>query len=334
MKITQGGLAKFLANLKFKQEHKVILLYGNEEALMLEHIHSVHKALPSYSFMNIDAENSSYLQEVSNEMLTNSIFGESKILHLHNFRKLDGRKITDILSKIDEKSPHILLLSHPTTLEATNSIRKFCEKTSHFISIGIYAETDASLKTTAKTLMDELHLHYDENIPMIISQMFTGNSTVMKQEIFKLHTYLLSDTQTITPQLLVKVLQEDSHSNVFEIPVMLFDKNIKKSLTAIENAQKHDISPVIVFTSISNYIKKLYNIKKALSKASPESIEMIMRKNGIFFQQADSIKRHTHKYNIQQMSQTISALNKLEIQTRNSTKFAYLCIKNFAINLC
>ncbi len=334
MKITQSNFNNFVQTLAEKQHIKVILLYGNEEAIILEYTHTIKEILKTYSFQNIDNENPNYLQELGNEMFTDSMFGENKILCIHNFRKLDGKKITDILSKIDTTCHHILILTQTTTLDANNSIRKLCETTSHFASIGIYAEGEATIKTIAKNLMESLHMHYEPNVLDILAQMFTNNSSVMKQEIHKLQTYLLSSPQIITQEIIRKVLDSNQQENIFEIPAYLLEKNLKKTLDILQNAQLNDIHPTMVFTGISNYIKKLYFIKKALLQPQPENIEILLKKNGIFFQQVGIVKKHLNNYSVAQIINIIEKLNTLETQTRNTTTFAYNSIKNFAVNLC
>lgn len=331
MKIAQTSLPSFFKTLQAQQHPKVILLYGTEENLILETVHQVKVALKSFVFESISAEGE-YLSTLANELLTSSMFGESKILHTHNFRKLDGKKITDLLSKITPSSPHILILSHPTTLEATNSIRKFCEKDNHFVAIPIYTQTQAGLKQSAKTCLDALNLEYEPPILELLSQMFSGNASAMKQELAKLQIYLISSPQKITPQLLQKVIQGSTQENVFEIPTFLFSKNLKKTLQIIQHAQNQEESPVLPFTAISLYVKKLYNVKQELTKG--ENIETLLRKNAIFVNQAEAFKQQISSLSLKKISTIIQNLNTLEAQTRQSPALAYSYLKNFAIRLC
>ena len=332
MKVTQSGITKFLEGNASKT--KVILLYGTEEALMLEQVNVIKNTLKSYEFNGIDATSDDYLLELTNEVLTNSMFGESRILHVHNFRKLDGKKITDLLGKIDENCPHLVVLSHPTTIEATNSIRKLCEATPDFASIGIYAETDANLKETAQKIIASLGMVFEPQAIAMLVQMYHGNGSVLKHELEKLSIYLISEPQTVTVELLAKVLQSDTHANVFDIPSMLMDKNTKSVVEIIDNAQIHDVSPIVIFATIANYVKKMYFIKRALTMPNAESVDILLKKHAIFFQQASTFKKHLGMYNIAQITNIVSKLNTLEVQTRSSSQMAYNSIKNFAVNVC
>lgn len=328
-----ANFVNFIKNFSENQSTKVILIYGTDENLILEKIHEIKISLKDYIYTTIE-QNENYLSDLSNEMLTTSIFGEKKLIALHNFRKLDGKKITDILSKIDNNNNNILILSHPTTIEAANSIRKLCETEKHFASIGIYAENDYAIKQIATEILQKMQLEYEQDVPDFLSQMFSGNSASMKQEIEKLQIYLLLSPQKITKNLLLNVINSSQDYNIFDLPIHLFNKNTKKAIEIIENAQNQDESPVAVFVGISLYIKKLYLVKQEILKANGGDISIILKKNGVFFNQENDFKKHVNSLHINEMIKILENLNNLEISTRNSATMAYNNIKNFAINLC
>lgn len=334
MKVTQANLHTVIKSIKEKNNINVILLYGNEEALILDFLHTLKVSLSEYILQNIDSEGTTYLYDLNNEINTQSIFGDKKILFLHNFNKKDGKKISEILSNIEPSIQHITVISYIGSLEATNTVRKICEATPHFVATGIYAETQAFIEKTAKTILDELKMQYVPTIPQLLSTMFLSNSTVMKQEIHKLYLYLLPDLPKVTEDIVYKVLQQDSHENIFDLPIFICEKNTNKALTILENAQSSDVNPIVVFTGISLYIKKLYFVKKALTQKNPESIEILLKKNAIFFQQESFFKKHLSKYTLTQIVSIIEKLNLLEAQTRNTVPMAYNCIKNFVVNVC
>lgn len=331
MKIPQ--IESFIKNLPQNNTTNVVLLYGTDENLILEKVHEIKAQLKDYIFTIIEPE-TDYISYLTNEVLTSSMFGEKKLIHLHNFRKLDGKKITDFLSRIHNDCQNVVILSHPTSIEATNSIRKMCETEKHFASVGIYPESGVAVKQVAVQILQDLKIDFEPTVPEVLSQMFAGNSSTLKQELYKLSLYMLSNPQKVTTQLVTMVINGSTQENIFDIPPLLFNKNLGKALQVIESAQVQDESPVVVFTAISLYIKKLYAIKKELSKPNAISIEILLKKHGVFFNQVADFKKHLAMISNKNLSIILGNLNNLEIATRFSTKTAYNCIKNFAVNLC
>lgn len=333
MKITQNNLPQFFADLTKSQATKAVLLYGSEESLILDYVITIKKILKDYLFETIDTEKENYLQSLQNEISTESIFGEQKLLYINNFKKTDGKKLTDILKNITQQSKHFIIISS-TGLDTTNTIRKMFETVSNFASIGIYAENDAILQSLAKYTMDTLGIQYEPSVPKTIASMFSNNRSVMKQEIYKLHTYNLNTNYIVTEQMAKNVLNEESESNIFDLQTTIFEKDLRRTLDILNNAQEHGVHPNIIRSTLAEYVKKIYIIKRSLLLPNTENIDILLRNNGIFWQQVPIIKKHINHYNMAQVVEVLSKLNILELQIRNSTKLAYNYIQNFAINQC
>lgn len=334
MKLTQNNIPQFFTDLAKSKTTKAVLFYGGEEALILDYVMNIKDILKNHLFETIDAESESYLQNLQNEINTESMFGEQKLLYINNFKKTDGKKLTDILKNITPENNNFIIITSLTGLDTTNIVRKMFETVGHFASIGVYAENDATLKSLAKSVMDNLGMQYEPSIPEIIARMFSNNRSIMKQEIHKLHTYNLNTNYIITEQIAQNVLSEESESNIFDLQTTLFNKNLQHTLNILNNAQEHGIHPNIVWSSLAGYIRKIYIIKRALLLPNAESIDILIRNSGVFWQQVPTLKKHINHYSMSQVVEIISKLNTLELQIRNSTKLAYNYIQNFAINQC
>lgn len=334
MKVLQANISQFFAGLAKSSETKAVLLYGTEEALILDYVLTIKKIKKHLVFENLDPENSQYLQAFQNEIMTQSMFDDGKLLYISNFKKTDGKKLTEILKNLTPDSQNFIVIASTSGLDASNTVRKMFETLGHFAAIGVYAESDAVLKTLAKQTLDALKLQYTPEIPEMISLMFSNNRSILKQEIYKLYTYNLNKNQIITPQIAESVLNAEADLNIFAIQNSLFNKDVKKTIKILNEAQIAETNPIVVFATISNYAKKLYIIKNTIMKPNAESVDILMRKHGIHFAQAPSMKKHINSYSNKEIVKIISKLNNLEAQTRASTKMAYNCIKNFAIWQC
>ena len=333
MKVLQSNISQFFADISKNQSTKAVLLYGTEEALILDYVLTIKKLKKSLVFENLDAENETYLQNLQTELTTESMFGENKLLYIHNFKKTDGKKITEILKHLTPQSGNFVVITSLSGLDTTNTVRKMFESIGHFCAIGVYAENQATLKNLAKSTLDSLKLQHTPEVPDIISQMFANNRSILKQEIYKLYTYNLNKNHIITPQIIEQVLNEEADLNIFELQTTIFEKNTKKTLQILNNAQEKEISPIIIFATIAGYVKKLYIIKNTIAKPNSENIDILMRNHGVHFSQSANMKKHINTYSNKQIVQIISKLNTLEAQIRNPN-LAYNYIKNFAIEQC
>jgi DNA polymerase III delta subunit len=150
MKVQQANISQFFAELSKANGAKAVLFYGTEEALILDYVLTIKKLKKSFIFENLDPETENYLQNLQTELMTDSMFGESKLLYIPNFKKTDGKKLTDILKNVAENSPHLVVITSISGLDASNVLRKMFETVGHFAAIGVYAETDVALKNLAK----------------------------------------------------------------------------------------------------------------------------------------------------------------------------------------
>jgi DNA polymerase III delta subunit len=256
MKVQQANISQFFAELarsqgSTAQSAKAVLFYGTEEALILDYVLTIKKLKKSLIFENLDPETENYLQSLQTELMTDSMFGESKLLYIPNFKKTDGKKLTDILKNVAENSPHLVIITSISGLDASNVLRKMFETVGHFAAIGVYAETDVALKNLAKQTMESLKLQHTAEVPELLSRMFSNNRSVLKQEIYKLYTYNLSKSQIITPQIVHEVLSAEADLNIFQLQNTIFEKNIKQTIKLLNEAQASEMHPTVVFATIS-----------------------------------------------------------------------------------
>ena len=329
MKLQQSSFSQSIANKNI--QHNVFLFYGSEFAIISELIFSIKTTLKTtHEFTKISQEDTDYLSKASNEFFTYSMFGEKKIVYIENYKKTDFRKINEILEKIPKENENILILSQNSTLEATNSIRKICESTPHFASIGIYGESENNIKTQIKNILNTKQIICNQEALNFFSQII--NPSFISSEISKIETYFLNQNEKIlTKELISKLINTSNSPDIFTIPILILEHNLPKFLHSIDTIQQEQEDPFPIFFAIQSYIKKLYLTQTSLSNG--ENIETLLKIHSIHFSQIETFKKHLQEYKIPQLSQIITKLNSLEAITRYSNTIAFNAIKHFAITI-
>ncbi len=332
MKLQQSSFAGTVKELQAKKQYNTFLFYGNEPALIGEYAFAIRTALKeTHEFVKISPDDTDYLSRATNELFTDSMFGEKKAVYIENYKKTDYRKITEILDKIQSHDENIFILSQDSTLEATNSIRKLCESLPNCACVGVYAESVGVVKLQIQNLLKEKQITASTEVIMFLCE--TINPSFVTSEIAKIETFFLSETnKTLTQEIAMKLVSQSTDSNIFELPLMIFEKNLPLSLATIDSLYKNDEDPFPIFFGIQSYIKKLYSVQNAI--ASGEQLEMLLKIHSIHFSQVGTFKKHIGLYNLQSLNKILHSINSMERNIRFGKEFAFNCIKNFAMNLC
>jgi|GEM_PF-4598589 len=331
MKLQQSSFAGIIKELH-TQKYNTFLLYGNEPALISEYVFSIRTALKNtHEFVKISPDDPNYLSQSMGELFTDSMFGEKKAVYIENYKKTDYRKITEILEKIQSTDENIFIISQDSTLEATNSIRKLAESLPHCACIGVYAESLSVMKSQIQSLLNERKIIASTEVVMLLCEIV--NPSLILGEISKIETFLLNDEQKVlTKEMVLKLVNQNTDSNIFELPIVIFEKDLMKSLAMIDTFYKNDEDPFPVFFGVQSYVKKLYAVQNAI--ASGEQLEMLLKIHGIHFGQVPAFKKHIQNYNLKALLKILEQINSMEKNIRFGKEFAFNCIKNFAMNLC
>ncbi len=331
MKLQQSSFAGIIKEIHTRK-YNTFLLYGNESALISEYVFSIRTGLKNtHEFVKISPDDTDYLSRATNELFTDSMFGEKKAVYIENYKKTDYRKITEILEKIQTTDDNIFIISQDSTLEATNSIRKLAESLPNCACVGVYAESLGVVKSQIQNLLNERKIIASTEVVTLLSEII--NPALIAGEISKIETFLLNnDTKTLTQEMVLKLVSPNTDSNIFEFPLAIFEKDLGKSLAMIDNFYKNDEDPFPVFFGVQSYVKKLYAVQNAI--ASGEQLEMLLKIHGIHFGQVGTFKKHIQNYNLKSLLKILEEVNSMERSIRFGKEFAFNCIKNFAMNLC
>jgi len=339
MKVQQSSFANIIQDIKqdikklpTKIQYNSFLFYGNEVALIAEYSFSIRTALKAtHDFVKFSSDDPNYLANTSNELFTNSMFGEKKAVYIENYKKTDYRKITEILEKITAKDENILILSQDSTLEPTNSIRKIYENTSHFASIGVYGETQSTIQTQVKNLLSERKINFTHDVLTTLCEII--NPALIQSEILKIETFLLNkENKTLTESIVLKLISQNNDVNVFEFPAIIFARNLQKSLSIVDKLYENDDDPFPIFFAIQSYARKLYLIQNAISNG--EQLEMLLKIHGVHFSQVAIVKKHLQTYNILKLIEIITTINSMERDMRFGKEFAFNSIRRFILFIC
>ncbi len=330
MKLQQSSFSGVIKELRTRK-YNIFLFYGNEPALIGEYVFSIRTTLKdTHEFVKISPDDTDYLSRATNEFFTDSMFGEKKAVYIENYKKTDYRKITEILEKITKNDENIFILSQDSTLEATNSIRKIAESLPNCACIGVYAESMAVVKSQIQGLLSERKITASTEVLSLLCDII--NPALIAGEVAKIETFLLSLEQKIlTAQMVLQLVNQNTDSNIFELPLVIFEKDIGKSLAMIDHFYRNDEDPFPIFFGIQSYVKKLYSVQNAL--ASGEQLEMLLKIHAIHFSQVTTFKKHIQGYNVPKLLTILESVNSMERNIRFGKEFAFNCIKSFAINL-
>jgi DNA polymerase-3 subunit delta len=305
---------------------KFILFYGKNDGAKHEAISKVisnnNKKILTYDEKQILDDN----ELLFNNLLSDSLFGEEKIIVIN--RASD--KIVKIINDLTEKNTTTSIIINSEILEKKSKLRSLFEKEKKLICVAFYPDNEQTLSKLAYNFLKENKVTISQsNINLIVNKC-DGDRGVLKNELNKIVSYSLGNKKLTTEKIFKLINLIDNHS-ISELVDSCLVKNQRKTINILNENNINNEDSMIIIRTFINKLKKIIilstdyqknkNLEKTISNAKP----------AIFWKDREITKQQIVKLTPENIKQLIYKLSELELLIKKNINNSINLITDFIL---
>jgi len=242
-------------------------------------------------------------------LLTESLFEEKKTVLINRATN----KILNIVEELTIKKPKDLsIILNANSLEKKSKLRSFFEKNKECICVAFYPDNENTLSRLASNYFKEKNILISySNINLIVDKS-NGDRGILFNELKKIENYSRKGKK-ITPEIIAKLVNLTENHNIAELIDNCLAKNMKKTLSIINENNFTSEDCVLITRIFLNKSKKI--LKLSYDYKNNENLELTISsaKPPIFWKDKDITKKQILKWSPEKMKLLIYKLNDLEL---------------------
>lgn len=305
---------------------KFILFYGKNDGAKYEAISKVisnnNKKILTYDEKQILDNN----ELLFNNLLSDSLFGEEKIIIIN--RASD--KIVKIINDLTEKNITTSIIINSEILEKKSKLRSLFEKEKKLICVAFYPDNEQTLSKLAYNFLKENKVTISQsNINLIVNKC-DGDRGVLKNELNKIVSYSFGNKKLTTEKILKLINLINNHS-ISELVDSCLVKNQRKTINILNENNINSEDSIIIIRTFINKLKKIIilstdyqknkNLEKTISNAKP----------AIFWKDREITKQQIVKLTPENIKQLIYKLSELELLIKKNINNSINLITDFIL---
>ena len=310
--------------------HKIFLFYGENEGLKKDFKDIIKNKNPKLNILKLFQEeivkNKNVLTE---EVLSNSLFGERKIIFIEQANDKILNIIEEIIEKIDSERIYIF----SDSLDKKSKIRSYFEKTEDVGIAACYPDNEISIrKIIEKKLRDYQGL--SPQVVNIILQNTNLDRNKVNNEIEKIQSCFKD--KKINPNQIESILNICENKDFNKLKDEALSGNKDKINKLLADTIIETDNNVYYLNLINQRINRLYEIEnlKTNKDRNPELIISNL-KPPIFWKDKPILAIQSRKWNKNKLKKALTKTYDVEINIKsNSSIRKELLIKNLIVDLC
>ena len=315
-------------NSELPKKYKTLLLYGVNEGLKKEFIEKIKQENKNTEIYNFFEEEILKNNHLFYEIIFNSsLFGETKIIFLHDVTDKIFNIINECLNKLDQS---IKLYVIANSLDKKSKLRKLFEESKNEGIIPLYEDDEKTLLNYIKKELNGFKGLTSEVCYLIISNSKLDRRLI-QNEITKIKTFF--NDKIIKKELLINLLNLKKESNFDEIKdsAITGEKIKLNKLLSSNNLNKEDL-----FFYLNSLIFKFKKMRDLLSHKDKNIEEIVDNaKPPIFWKEKPILKKQLNIWSKKNIDKIINNLNETEILTKkNSQVESSVIFNNILVNIC
>lgn len=354
MRILPQQIANYLENIA-NQTIVGCLLYGNDDVVMASRFRNIAKKIivdtqDPFLAVNIGGANFGTNSDLLiEEFLSGSMLGGRKVIML---RELDSGQIrgfnTSLLQNLQQLESRYqfknvdnnFILIYGGDLAKNSPLRQFAEDSKSLAAIACYQESKENVVKMVNARLQQLAIELEQgSLELLLS---SGNYQLENcyREIEKIDIFLgekigepldkpkvNSDskgfngsfsTKNIRKLLIVdalKIFTNQQESSLIDFVNSLLGKKTYSAIECFNRLLHQELDFIMLVRYISSYFQKLYFAK---IDSSNQNVDEFIRKNNIFFKEADAFKGHLREINVLELEKIMQKTLILEARLKNS----------------
>ena len=315
---------------KFKETNfKIFLFYGKNEGLKKELINK--NFLENFVGTINKYEEADFignLDNITNELLTKSLFETSKIIIISRV----GDKILKFIEEISEKNlVDVKIILKTGTLEKRSKLRSYFEKNKRLVVVPFYEDGENELFSIVVNFINKHNIKISrESINLLVSRA-SGDRENLNIELEKILSYSLSK-KNINFETVQTLTNLAENYGVNELADSYLSKNKKKIAKILNENNYSEEDCVLILRTILNKSKRLMYIieNMNLSKNIDEVLSSI--KPPVFWKEKENVKKQAITWDLEDLKKKIYEINEVETLVKTNSKNSLNLISDFIVN--
>ena len=315
---------------KFKKtNYNNFLFYGKNEGLKKELINK--NFLENFVGTINKYEEADFignLDNITNELLTKSLFETSKIIIISRV----GDKILKFIEEILEKNlVDVKIILKTGTLEKRSKLRSYFEKNKRLVVVPFYEDGENELFSIVVNFINKHNIKISrESINLLVSRA-SGDRENLNIELEKILSYSLSK-KNINFETVQTLTNLAENYGVNELADSYLSKNKKKIAKILNENNYSEEDCVLILRTILNKSKRLMYIieNMNLSKNIDEVLSSI--KPPVFWKEKENVKKQAITWELEDLKKKIYEINEVETLVKTNSKNSLNLISDFIVN--
>ena len=263
-----------------------------------------------------------------NSILSKSFFENEKLIII--LRATD--KIKEITEEIFEKKiDDVKFLFISGILEKKSKLRALFEKNKKTICIPFYADTNQTLSLIVSNYFRNKKISISQQLINIIVERSRGNRQNLKNELFKIETYL-NQKKSINLEEILKLTNLSENYNISELTDNCLSKNNKKTAHILNENNLSDEDCIMVLRTLLFKSKRLLKIQKEID--NKKNIDQVITsfKPPIFWKDKEIVKRQISEWSLEKIKKLILEINDIELLIKKNSINSINIVSDFIIS--
>ncbi len=197
------------------------------------------------------------------ELLSQSIFSDKKIIDCLILQKIDANFVTKLLEIINaaQNNPDVFIIfSYNELIKNKAILNNSCIK-----NIPVYEIRSYQYLPWLKKRISQYGLNFEQDAFELFVNKNQGNLLNTDQELKKL-SFIYDSNTKINISLLKNILSDNANYNIFDLSDNFVNKNIKATAQILNNLKKSNIAVNLPLWAITEDIRALAKIKNLLEQ--------------------------------------------------------------------
>ena len=315
---------------RFKETNfKIFLFYGKNEGLKKELINK--NFLENFVGTINKYEEADFignLDNITNELLTKSLFETNKIILISRV----SDKIIKFIEEILEKNlVDVKIILKTGTLEKRSKLRSYFEKNKRLVVVPFYEDGENELFSIVVNFINKHNIKISkESINLLVSRA-SGDRENLNIELEKILSYSLSK-KNINFETVQTLTNLAENYGVNELADSYLSKNKKKIAKILNENNYSEEDCVLILRTILNKSKRLMYIieNMNLSKNIDEVLSSI--KPPVFWKEKENVKKQAITWELEDLKKKIYEINEVETLVKTNSKNSLNLISDFIVN--
>ncbi len=302
------------------------LIFGNNDGIKEDIINTIYlKDFVGEILKYDETEILNNKDEFVSNLLTNSLFGNNKIIIISRATEKLYPLINDILER---KKIQTKIIIKSSNLEKKSKLRSIFEKDKTLICTPVYEDNVRVLNQIINNFLRVQKLNLSQEIKNLLIERSKGDRINLKNELLKLK-FLSITKNKFTIEDVFKLTNLAENYSVFELSDNYLAKNYKKVSNILNENNYSSEDCILIIRTLLSKSKRLLKIRNEID--NNPNIEQVISafKPPLFWKEKEIVKKQAQSWSTNEVKEMIYKVNDLEASVKKNTANSLLFVSNF-----